>query len=156
METYRVSARRTGGPVAKCPGLIISASDSEYDYQKYDMTPGKILMRAVFVVCMLLILSSDYSGLLNQLLKGNRTVSSSHEPSRPPPRPTNPGYGDTKTEIDLDADIEDETIKSIGQYGKLNKPCNVKHVKVLIVPADIPLLTFKLHMVIYKQFHLNP
>lgn len=82
------------------------------------MTPGKILMRAVFVVCMLLILSSDYSGLLNQLLKGNRTVSSSQEPSRPPPRPTNPGYGDTKTEIDLDADIEDETIKNMGQYGQ--------------------------------------
>lgn len=80
------------------------------------MTPGKILVRAVFVVCMLLILSSDYTGLLNQLLNGNRTTSSTNEPSRPPPRPTNPGYGDSKTDIDLDADIEDETIQNIGQY----------------------------------------
>lgn len=74
---------------------------------------GKILVRIVFVACMVLILLSDYTGLFGKIMGGKGDTSSSSS-SRIPPRPANPGYGDVKTEIDLDADIEDESIKNFG------------------------------------------
>ncbi|KAL3289961.1 hypothetical protein HHI36_023344 [Cryptolaemus montrouzieri] len=69
-------------------------------------TTSKIVVRIVFVLCMVLVLLTDYSGLIHKLIRGNRTEESSGRP-----RPTNPGYGDRQTDIDIDADIEDETIK---------------------------------------------
>lgn len=74
---------------------------------------GKILIRLIFVVCMVLILLSDYTGLFGKIIGDTKSDTSS---SRIPPRPANPGYGDVKAEIDLDADIEDESIKNFGKY----------------------------------------
>lgn len=76
---------------------------------------GKIVVRIVFVVCMVLILLSDYTGLFGKIVGENRAESAVSGPSRIPPRPTNPGYGDVKNEIDLDADIEDDSIKNFGK-----------------------------------------
>lgn len=75
---------------------------------------GKILIRLIFVICMVLILLSDYTGLFGKIVGDNKSDTSSS--SRIPPRPANPGYGDVKTEIDIDADIEDESIKNFGKY----------------------------------------
>lgn len=72
---------------------------------------GKIVIRIVFVVCVVLVFLTDYSGLINKLIAGNRT---SDETGKRPPKPKNPGYGDPKTEIDIDADIEDESIRTFG------------------------------------------
>ncbi|XP_017785519.1 PREDICTED: uncharacterized protein LOC108568756 [Nicrophorus vespilloides] len=69
---------------------------------------GKIIIRIIFLLCMLLILLGDYTGLVDKLLGGAK------DPSRP--RPTNPGYGDNKADIDLDADIEDETLRQLGGH----------------------------------------
>lgn len=76
------------------------------------VTTGKIVIRIVFVVCVVLVLITDYSGLIHKLIGGNRT----DEAGKVPPRPKNPGYGDPKTDIDIDADIEDDTIKNLGKY----------------------------------------
>ena len=74
------------------------------------VSAGKIVVRIVFIACMVLILLGDYTGLIGKLLGGNKEGGGVTRP-----RPTNPGYGETKTEIDLDADIEDETITSLGK-----------------------------------------
>lgn len=74
-------------------------------------TTGKIVVRVVFIVCMILILLGDYTGLISKLLGGNPHK----DQLATRPRPTNPGYGDHKTEIDLDADIEDDSIKNLGE-----------------------------------------
>ncbi|XP_001808377.1 uncharacterized protein geko [Tribolium castaneum] len=74
------------------------------------VTAGKIVIRIVFVVCVVLVLITDYSGLIHKLIGGNRT----DEAGKVPPRPKNPGYGDPKTDIDIDADIEDDSIKHLG------------------------------------------
>lgn len=79
---------------------------------------GKVVVRIVFVVFVIIVLTSDYSEFLSQLLGGNRTEPGS---SRSSPRPTNPGYGDVKTEIDLDADIEEDHIRNIGWFGTFYK-----------------------------------
>lgn len=76
---------------------------------------GKILLRVVFILCILLIFVGDYTGLLNRLFEYTKTDQDVTGTNRPSPRPTNPGYGDPKTEIDLDADIEDESIKTMGK-----------------------------------------
>lgn len=73
------------------------------------VSTGKILVRLIFVICMVLVLLTDYSNLLYKIIGGNRTEEN------PRPKPTNPGYGDPKTEIDIDADIEDETLKNLGR-----------------------------------------
>lgn len=70
---------------------------------------GKIVLRVVFVLCLVLVLIGDYSGFLE------RFVSIGTEGQTRPPRPTNPGYGDSKADIDLDADIEDDSIKNLGK-----------------------------------------
>lgn len=75
-------------------------------------TPGKIVVRIVFILCVFIVFTSDYSSLLSQLLGNNRTESGTARSSH---RPTNPGYGDVKTDFDLDADIEDDQIKNIGK-----------------------------------------
>lgn len=72
---------------------------------------GKIIVRIVFVICFVLLVISDYSGLFNKLIGGNRTEESAHTP----PRPTNPGYGDSKADIDIDADIEEESVRHLGR-----------------------------------------
>lgn len=74
----------------------------------------KILLRLVFVLLIVLVLVGDYTGLLTKLLSGTRAETEATTAPRTH-RPTNPGYGDPKTEIDLDADIEDESIKSLGK-----------------------------------------
>lgn len=76
---------------------------------------GKIVVRIVFVVCMVLILLSDYTGLFSKIVGDNRAESTVSGPARIPPRRANPGYGDVKNEIDLDADIEDDSIKNFGK-----------------------------------------
>ena len=73
---------------------------------------GKIVIRIVFVVCVILVIITDYSGLVHKLIGGNRT----DENGKVPPRPKNPGYGDPKTEIDIDADIEHDSIKHLGLF----------------------------------------
>lgn len=80
---------------------------------------GKIILRVVFVLCMVLIFVGDYTGLLDRLFEHTKTSQdvTGANANRPSPRPTNPGYGDPKTEIDLDADIEDESIKTMGKNG---------------------------------------
>lgn len=79
---------------------------------------GKIVLRVVFVLCLVLVLIGDYLGLLDKVLG----VGSQEGQSRPP-RPTNPGYGDTKADIDLDADIEDDSIKNLGKGTHLIVHC---------------------------------
>lgn len=71
---------------------------------------GKIVVRVVFVLCLVLVLIGDYTGFLERLAG----VAPAEGQARPP-RPTNPGYGDSKADIDLDADIEDESIKKLGK-----------------------------------------
>lgn len=71
---------------------------------------GKIVLRVVFVLCLVLVLIGDYTGFLNKFAG----VGNEEGQSRPP-RPTNPGYGDSKADIDLDADIEDDSIKNLGK-----------------------------------------
>lgn len=71
---------------------------------------GKIILRVVFVLCLVLVLIGDYTGVLDRLV-GVRP----NEGQSRPPRPTNPGYGDSKADIDLDADIEDDSIKNLGK-----------------------------------------
>lgn len=75
---------------------------------------GKILIRVVFVVCLLVVLVGDYTGLLDRIFEYSNNEQDVGN-SRPSARPTNPGYGDPKTEIDLDADIEEESIKTMGK-----------------------------------------
>ncbi|KAK5639150.1 hypothetical protein RI129_011642 [Pyrocoelia pectoralis] len=72
------------------------------------MISRKIAVRLLFVLCIIIIFTSDYSYFLNQLLGGNRTEPGSSRKTKP----TNPGYGDIKTEIEIDADIEDEKLKT--------------------------------------------
>lgn len=59
---------------------------------------------------MVLVLLTDYSNLLYKIIGGYKTEEN------PRPKPTNPGYGDPKTDIDIDADIEDETLQHLGNY----------------------------------------
>ncbi|XP_066158238.1 uncharacterized protein geko [Euwallacea fornicatus] len=70
---------------------------------------GKVIIRIVFVVCLVLLIISDYSGLFNKLIGGSRPQESKNTP----PRPTNPGYGDSKADIDIDADIEEESVRHL-------------------------------------------
>ncbi|KAF2880732.1 hypothetical protein ILUMI_25444 [Ignelater luminosus] len=96
---------------------------------------GKVVVRIVFVVCVIIVLTSDYSELLSQLLGGNRTEPGS---SRSSPRPTNPGYGDVKTEIDLDADIEEDQLRNIGSRSSR------EHILATIKNACLPKLVCEL------------
>lgn len=73
---------------------------------------GKIVFRLVIVLCIILIALGDYHGLIEKIFKADAIQGS----SATGPRPTNPGYGDMKREIDLDADIEEDTIKKLGQF----------------------------------------
>lgn len=73
---------------------------------------GKIIIRVVFVICFVLLVISDYSGLFNKLIGGSKSDDSKHGP----PRPTNPGYGDSKADIDIDADIEEESVRHLATH----------------------------------------
>lgn len=75
------------------------------------VSTGKIVVRIVFAVCLVLVLVSDYSGLLRKLIGGSRNEEIGHVS----PRPTNPGYGDSKADIDIDADIEEDSVKHLGK-----------------------------------------
>lgn len=93
-----------------------------------------------------LILAGDYSGLLTQLMGGNRNESGHSEDNiRVASRPANPGYGDTKTKLDLDADIEDETFKNIGsQTSKFQILATIKN-------ACLPKLICELNATPHKE-----
>ncbi|XP_019872696.1 uncharacterized protein LOC109600940 [Aethina tumida] len=73
-------------------------------------TVGKIVVRVVLVICILLVLLTDFSGIVYKIIGGSRTEGATNLP----PRPTNPGYGDPKTDIDIDADIEDDSLQHLG------------------------------------------
>lgn len=74
------------------------------------MTLGKVIVRFVFVIFLILVIITDYYGLLHKLVGGSKK----EDEKRVAPRPTNPGYGDPMTDIDIDADIEEESVKNIG------------------------------------------
>jgi len=104
------------------------------------VSTGKIVVRIVFIICMVLILLGDYTGLISKLLGGNHKDAG---PTRP--RPTNPGYGDTKTEIDLDADIEDESIKNLGGHSSKSQ------ILATIKNACLPKLICELNATPQKE-----
>lgn len=114
MNRNRESSDRPISLVTICLVLLVDVDELSH---KSAMTwAGKIVLRVVFVIiCMTVVLISDYSGMLNRFLG---MAVANQEPAgngRPPPRPTNPGYGDTKTDIDLDADIEDDSLRNFGK-----------------------------------------
>lgn len=75
------------------------------------MTVGKVIVRFVFVICLILVIITDYYGLIHKLIGGSKEENE----KRVAPRPTNPGYGDPMTDIDIDADIEEDSVKHIGK-----------------------------------------
>lgn len=75
------------------------------------MTLGKVIVRFVFVICLILVVITDYYGLLHKLIGGSKE----EDGKRLAPRPSNPGYGDPMTDIDIDADIEEDSVKHIGK-----------------------------------------
>ncbi|KAJ8935372.1 hypothetical protein NQ318_022900 [Aromia moschata] len=99
------------------------------------ISTGKIVVRIVFVVCLVLVLATDYSGLLHKLIGGNRTEETGHAS----PKPTNPGYGDPKTDIDIDADIEEDSVKHLGTASSRSKI--LKTIKNACLPKLICELT---------------
>ncbi|XP_018573718.1 uncharacterized protein LOC108912812 [Anoplophora glabripennis] len=99
------------------------------------VSTGKIVVRIVFVVCLVLVLVSDYSGLLHKLIGGNRHEEAGYVS----PRPTNPGYGDTKADIDIDADIEEDSVKHLGSAKSRSKL--LKTIKNACLPKLICELT---------------
>lgn len=68
----------------------------------------EILIRFIFTICLVFLLLTDFSGIIGKLIKGSQDETGNH------PVPTNPGYGDSNKHIDLDADIEDDSIKKFG------------------------------------------
>lgn len=72
-------------------------------------TTGEIIRRVVIFMCVIIIFCTDYTGMMHRLLGVNRT-----EETHIRPTPTNPGYGDRKAQIFIDADIEHDSIKNIG------------------------------------------
>ncbi|CAH0561877.1 unnamed protein product [Brassicogethes aeneus] len=73
-------------------------------------TVSQIVVRLVFVFCIVLVLLTDFSGIVYKIIGGTKNEGAASLP----PRPKNPGYGDSKTDIDIDADIEDDTLQSFG------------------------------------------
>ncbi|XP_022915543.1 uncharacterized protein [Onthophagus taurus] len=71
---------------------------------------GKTILRVIIVLCVVLIALGDYSGLIDKIFNQEVIEGSSNHG----PRPSNPGYGDAKPEIDLDADIEEDTLQKLG------------------------------------------
>ncbi|KAF5284770.1 hypothetical protein FQA39_LY04495 [Lamprigera yunnana] len=69
------------------------------------MISTKVAVQLVFIVCIIVIFTTDYSNFLAQLLGENGT-----EHKSPATRKPTTGYGESKTEIDLDADIEDNKL----------------------------------------------
>ncbi|XP_018330961.1 uncharacterized protein LOC108740921 [Agrilus planipennis] len=102
-------------------------------------TIRKIVVRIVFIFCVIVILLRDYTGLVGILLGGDRAQPNSSQ-HRLPPKPSNPGYGDSKTEIDLDADIEEETINNIGP-----SPSTRSQILQTIKTACLPKLICELN-----------
>lgn len=98
------------------------------------MVWGRIIIRIIFAICLVLLVVTDYSGILQKLIGGNR--SEDHHVS---PRPTNPGYGDSKTDIDIDADIEEESVKHLGSQTTKSKI--LKTIKKACLPKLICELT---------------
>lgn len=80
------------------------------DVKENMRTTSKMIVRIVFVMCLVLVFVTDFAGLFQKLIGGDGL-----EDSRLAPRPTNPGYGDTKTDIDIDADIEEGSVKELGK-----------------------------------------
>lgn len=102
-------------------------------------------MRLAFVFGVFLILTGDYSGLLSQLLGGSRNESGHDRNLRTSSRPVNTGYGDAKTKLDLDADIEDDAIKTIGsQTSKIQMLATIKN-------ACLPKLICELNATPHKE-----
>lgn len=75
------------------------------------MTVGKVIVRFVFVICLIIVIVTDYYGLLHKLIGGRKE----EDDKRVAPRPTNPGYGDPMTDIDIDADIEEGSVANVGK-----------------------------------------
>ncbi|CAH1103631.1 unnamed protein product [Psylliodes chrysocephalus] len=98
------------------------------------MVLGKIIFRVVFAVCLLFFVVTDYSGIFHKLIGGNRS-----EDRTVSPRPTNPGYGDSKTDIDIDADIEEDSVKHLGPQTTKSKL--LKTIKKACLPKLICELT---------------
>lgn len=83
---------------------------------------GKIVFRLIIVLCIILIALGDYSGLIEKIFKADGIQGGPIHG----PRPTNPGYGDIKPEIDLDADIEEDTIEKLGKSRRKLTKCKVR------------------------------
>lgn len=79
------------------------------------ISTGKVVIRIIFALCLVLLLFTDYTGFVHNIIGENRTEQS----EKLPPKPRNPGYGDPKTDIHIDADIEDDTIKRLGKRAKI-------------------------------------
>nr|CAH7741581.1 unnamed protein product [Callosobruchus chinensis] len=94
---------------------------------------GKMLVRLVFILCLVLVLITDYSGIVHKLIGGSKSEENVS------PRPTNPGYGDSKTDIDIDADIEEESVKHLGTQNAKSKI--LKTIKRACLPKLICELT---------------
>ncbi|KAK4871998.1 hypothetical protein RN001_016122 [Aquatica leii] len=88
------------------PGVLTMLEEIDEVNGRPIMISRKIAVQLVFIVCVIVIFTTDYSNFLAQLLDGNRTEPGSSRNRKP----NNPGYGELKTEIDIDADIEDEKI----------------------------------------------
>ncbi|XP_060537306.1 uncharacterized protein LOC132708765 [Cylas formicarius] len=102
---------------------------------------GKMIIRIVFMICVVLMLVSDYSGLVNKLIGGNKIEDS----RQTPPRPTNPGYGDSKADIDIDADIEEDSVRH------LTVPASKSQILKTIKNACLPKLICELTATSQKE-----
>ncbi|XP_050313854.1 uncharacterized protein LOC126748570 isoform X2 [Anthonomus grandis grandis] len=96
---------------------------------------GKLIVRVAFCICVVLLVISDYSGLINKLIGGSQT----DERKNTPPRPTNPGYGDSKADIDIDADIEEESVRHLA--AQATKTQVMRTIKNACLPKLICELT---------------
>nr|XP_023021535.1 uncharacterized protein LOC111509911 [Leptinotarsa decemlineata] len=99
------------------------------------VSTGKVIVRIVFAICLILVVVTDYTGVLHKLVSGNKIEEANHVS----PRPTNPGYGDSKTDIDIDADIEEESVKNLGYHATRAKI--LKTIKKACLPKLICELT---------------
>ncbi|KAG5886901.1 hypothetical protein JTB14_004189 [Gonioctena quinquepunctata] len=99
------------------------------------VSTGKVIVRIVFVFCLILVIVTDYTGIIHKLVSGNKIEDTNHAS----PRPTNPGYGDSKTDIDIDADIEEESVKHLGYHSTKTKI--LKTIKKACLPKLICELT---------------
>lgn len=86
------------------------------------VTSRRLIARVLFVLCTIILLANNYTSFLHQLLGDHPKESTS---SRNAPRAANPGYGDISTDIDLDADIEDDQIAKLSKSVDLIEKSNL-------------------------------